>query len=92
MAKDATLYYVASILGGFVWALVSAGLINRLMERVPENERPPGMALHNLVMNTGMLSGSLAGPLLGNLMGLQNGLFVSGLLRLAAGFVLLRWG
>jgi len=92
LAKDATLYYLASILGGFVWALVSAGLLNRLMERVPEDERPPGMALHNLVMNTGILSGSLTGPLLGNLLGLQPALFVSGLLRLAAGFVLLRWG
>jgi MFS family permease len=92
LAKDASLYYLASILGGFVWALVSAGLLNRLMERVPEDERPQGMALHNLVMNTGILSGSLTGPLVGNLMGLQPALFVSGLLRLAAGFVLLRWG
>jgi len=92
LAKDATLYYLASILGGFVWALVSAGLLNRLMERVPEDERPQGMALHNLVMNTGILSGSLTGPLIGDLMGLRPALFVSGLLRLAAGFVLLRWG
>ncbi len=92
LAKDAALYYLASILGGFVWALVSAGLLNRLMERVPEDERPQGMALHNLVMNTGILSGSLTGPLVGDLLGLRPALFVSGLLRLAAGFVLLRWG
>ena len=39
-AWDATLYWAASFVGGIAWALTSGGLINRLMEVVPEEERP----------------------------------------------------
>jgi hypothetical protein len=58
LAQDATLYWVASVGGGLVWALLSGGLINRLMERVPEDDRPAHMTLHNLVLNLGILAGS----------------------------------
>lgn len=35
LAWDATLFWVASMVGGGVWALANGGLINRLMERIP---------------------------------------------------------
>jgi len=57
------------------------------MERVPEDDRPAHMALHNLVMNLGILSGSLLGPLLAQGLGLRHSLFLAGGLRLAAGIV-----
>jgi len=92
LSQGPTLYWVTSLIGGLIWALISAGLTSRLMERVPEAERPAGMALHNLVMNTGTLTGSLTGPLVADSIGMQPALFFSALVRFVAGFVLLRWG
>lgn len=92
LANGVTLYWIAMIIGGVIWAMINAGLINRLMERVPENDRPAGMALHNLTMNSGILGGSLTGPLIANAVGLHPALLISGLLRLGAGFILMRWG
>ncbi len=92
LAKGPFLYYAASLLGGGVYALISSGLTSRLMSRVPESERPAGMALHNLTMNTGALTGSLAGPLVAESAGLRPALIVTTILRLAAGWVLYRWG
>jgi MFS family permease len=57
LARDATIFRVASLVGGGVWALANGGLINRLMERVPERDRPAHMALHNVALNLGILSG-----------------------------------
>ncbi len=92
IAQGPFYYYLASFLGGGVWALVSAGLINRLMERTPSDERPAGMALHNLTMNSGILLGSLTGPGLSEMMGLRPALWIATLVRIVAGFVILRWG
>lgn len=92
LAKDATLYWLASLIGGGVWGIATASLSNRLMERVPDQERPAGMALHNLVLNLGILIGSLGGPLLNEWLGLQNTLLLAGGLRFVAGLLLLAWG
>ena len=92
MAKGPELYYLACLLGGGVFALLSAALINRLMERVPANDRPAHMAIHNLSLNIGILAGSLLGPITADLIGLQESLFLGAALRLlAAGFLWL-WG
>lgn len=86
-AQGPPLYWTASLVGGAVWGVLNGGLLNRLMERVPEDDRPAHMALHNLVMNLGILSGSLLGPLLAQGLGLRQSLFLAGGLRLAAGIV-----
>jgi MFS family permease len=87
-ARDATLYYVAAITGGLVFGVLNGGLVNRLMERVPENDRPAHMALHNLALNLGILIGSLLGPLAGDWLGLRDALYLSAALRLLAGIFL----
>jgi MFS family permease len=92
LAKGPELYLLAALEGGSVWALVSAALINRLMERVPEDERPAHMALHNLTLNLGILAGSLAGPFLSLQIGLQPALLIGAGLRFLAGVFLLLWG
>jgi hypothetical protein len=92
LAQNATLFWVASLVGGAAWALVSAGLINRLMERVPEDERPAYMALHNLTLNLGILTGSLLAPLLSSAFGLREALLLTAGLRLLAGLLLMIWG
>jgi len=72
--------------------MLSGALINRLMERVPVNDRPAHMAIHNLALNLGILAGSLLGPVAADLIGLQSSLIgAAGLRLLAAGFFLL-WG
>jgi MFS family permease len=92
LARGPGLYWLASLLGGVLWGLTSAALINRLMERVPEAERPAYMALHNLALNIGTLVGSLSGPLLGEWMGIQPALLLGAGLRILAGLLLLVWG
>ncbi len=93
LAQSVTLYYVASIVGGVAWALWSGGLLNRLFERSPVNDRPAAMALHNLVLNLGILIGSLFGPALAAQMGdLRDVLFLSAGLRFLAGVFFILWG
>jgi predicted MFS family arabinose efflux permease len=92
LAQNAVLFWVTSVAGGLIFSALNGGLINRLMERVPEDDRPAHMALHNLALNLGVLIGSLVGPLLGGWLGLQNALFASAALRLAAGILLMMWG
>ena len=92
VATGPELYYLACLVGGGVNAMLSGAIINRLMERVPANDRAAHMTLHNLALNVGILGGSLLGPVAANLMGTQPSLILSGGLRLlAAGFFWL-WG
>jgi MFS family permease len=92
LARDATLFWAASLLGGGAWAITSAGLINRLMEKVPQDSRPAYMALHNLALNLGILAGSLAGPVLSHWIGLREAVLAAAGLRLLAGIFLAIWG
>lgn len=91
LAKGPFLFWVASFIGGATYGVVSASLINRLMEVVPEQKRAAGMSFHNLVLNLGILAGSLAGPLLGDMMGIQGALILSAGLRLLAGLLMIFW-
>jgi MFS family permease len=93
LAHGPALFFLASMLGGVAWALWSGGLLNRLFERSPENDRPAAMALHNVVLNLGILCGSLFGPALAAQIGdLREVLFISAGLRFLAGFFFILWG
>jgi MFS family permease len=92
LAKDATLYLLANILGGGIWAVLNAGLVNRLMERVPVNDRPAHMALHNMALNLGILCGSMFGALLVTWIGLKDVMLLSAGLRFVGGLLMLMWG
>jgi Na+/melibiose symporter-like transporter len=91
LAQDARLFYLASVIGGGIYAIIGVGLLNRLMERVPDDDRPAHMALHNLAFNMGILVGSLIGPGLSSLVGLHEALLVSAGLRLLAGVAMMIW-
>ncbi len=92
LAWDASLYWLASVYGGAVWAILNGGLVNRLMERVPEDDRPAHMAIHNLALNTGILIGSMMAPVFANWVGVREALLWGSLLRGAAGVLLWVWG
>jgi hypothetical protein len=92
LADGPLLFLLAAFIGGIVWGIASGALVTRLMERVPAEDRPAHMALHNLALNLGILGGSLLGPLLGDWLGLRSALAVSGLLRALAGILLMVWG
>jgi len=64
--------------------ITSASLINRRMEKAPVEERPASIALHNLVLDLGVL----AGPFLGEMVGLQDSLLIAAGLLLLAGILL----
>ncbi len=87
LARDAFLFWVASITGGVIWAIMNVGIINRLMERVPDTDRPAHMALYNLAVNMGVLSGSLLGPLVGDWLGLRSTLWFTFVMEVLAGLL-----
>lgn len=92
LAQGVGMYLAASLTGGVMWALTNGGLTNRLMEKVPEDDRPAHMAVHNLVLNLGILAGSLSGPLLVEWIGLRPTLWLSAVLRWLAAAVFWFWG
>ena len=92
LSHNATLYYIACLVGGIIYAFLNGGLVNRLMERVPAADRPAHMALHNLALNMGILAGSLLGPVFGDWLGLRYALYLNAGLRLLAALLLWRWG
>jgi MFS family permease len=85
-------YMVGATIAGIGWGFLGGSLANRLMERVPEDDRPTYMALFNLTLNFGILVGSLSGPVLGDLLGMQIAILICGILRLVSAGVLWRWG
>jgi MFS family permease len=91
-ATGPLLYWIASVTGGIAWSVTSAGLVNRLMERTPPDERPAGMAYHNVALNLGILVGSLAAPLLVAAFNYRPMMLLSGGLRFLAGLLFIFFG
>ena len=92
MSNGMTLLIVAGLLGGVTWAILSGSLYNRLLEVVPDNNRPAHLAIYNLILNVAMLSGTMLGPLMADVVGLREILYVAAALRIISGLALARWG
>jgi MFS family permease len=92
IAKGPVLYYLACVIGGGINAMLSGAIINRLMEKVPSDDRPAHMAVHNLALNLGILGGSLLGPASAHFFGVQPSLIVGAGLRLLAAVFFWLWG
>ncbi len=91
LAENGVLFFVASVLGGAITGIMGGAQINRLMERIPDDDLPAHMALNNMAGNVALLVGSLAGPLLADAVGLREATLLSAGLRVLAGFALVRW-
>ncbi len=85
-------YYALSAFGGLVWALAGGAYANYLLDAIPEDDRPAHLAWYQMMLNTAILAASLAGPALAAVSGLGPALVISGVLRLAAGAAILKWG
>jgi MFS family permease len=92
LARGPGLYWVAAASGGVAWGLVSASMLNRLMEKAPKENRSAGMAFHNVVLSLGILVGSLLGPMIGAALGAQPAVLLGSGLRLLAGLLMIVWG
>jgi MFS family permease len=85
------LFLVASVMGGLGWSLVGGALVNYLLEKVPEDRRPPYLVWYNLAINAALLVGSLAGPFVAELVTVRIALAIFAGLRFVAALVILRW-
>ena len=92
LSKDMSLLSIANIAGGGTWAILSGALFNRLLELIPDNDRPVHLAIYNVSLNIAILSATMLGPLLADAIGLREILFVIVVLRVGGGLALARWG
>jgi MFS family permease len=92
LSQNAFHYYLVSVFGGLIWAMVAGAQANYLLENIPGHDRPAYLAWYNIILNACVLIGSLAGPFLAGYIGLSAALILFGLLRLLAGIAILKWG
>lgn len=92
LARSPTLYFVLQMVNGLAWSMIAGPQANYLLEHVPEHDRPSHLAWYTLVANACVLAGSLAGPVIATAVGLAPALVLFGLLRLLAGWAILRHG
>lgn len=83
---------VANMIIGFTWAIMSGSLLNRMFEVIPDDQRPPHLALYNMALNIATLSGTMLGPVLAGAVGLREALLLMAAARLFSGLVVSRWG
>lgn len=85
-------FYITSLVGGLTWALVGGAYLNYMLERIPVDDRPSHLAWYTIVLNFSVLVSSIGGSVIAEQAGLAPALFIFAVLRLLAGFYILRWG
>ena len=84
------IYLLHAVIGGLGWAMISGGLVNFILERIPVDDRAPHLAWYNLANNAAILLCGMIGPLIANLVGMTATLLLAAALRLAVAFILIR--
>lgn len=85
-------FYVVSLIGGFTWGLAGGAYANYLLERIPSHDRPAHLAWYTIALNAAILASSFLGPFVADSLGLAMALMLFGVMRVFAGFVILRRG
>lgn len=85
-------YYALSFFGGILFAMVNGAYINYLLENIPPGDRPSHLAWYTIILNVAILASSLAGPAIAELTGFTYALIIFGILRILAGYAILKWG
>jgi MFS family permease len=92
LAHDATLYLVSVVIGGIASGILNVAQYNYLLDNVPQEERATWLAWNVLIGNAAVLVGALGGPAIATLTGAPAALIFFGVLRLAVGLAIFRWG
>jgi MFS family permease len=85
-------FYIVSLIGGFTWGLAGGAYANYLLEQIPSHDRPAHLAWYNIALNSAILISSFLGPALADSLGLAASLMLFGVMRVLAGFIVLRRG
>ena len=99
-ASDTRVYIAAQVVSGAAWAFISVGLINYVLERIPEDDRPAHLAWYNSAINAAVLLCGLGVPILMGMNGpsgassasLYWGMLLGTILRFVGGTIILLWG
>ncbi len=86
------IYYLTQTVSGIGWSMVSGGLLNYILEKVPSNDRPPYLAWYNISLNGALLLGGMLAPLFAGGIGLFASMLVAFGIRLLAALVIWKWG
>ncbi len=92
LATGPTMFMVSMGLAGFAWALGGSAMVNYLLDSVPSENSAGYMAWFTVAVNAAILMGNSVGPLIAAWLGLPVALFIFGLLRSAAGLIILKRG
>lgn len=91
-SHDVWHFYIVSLIGGFTWGLVGGAYANYLLEKIPDHDRPAHLAWYTIALNAAVLVSSFLGPAIANLVGLGAALIFFAVMRMLAGYTILRWG
>jgi hypothetical protein len=72
--------------------MVGGALLNYLLDKIPDDARPPYLAWFNMMVNGSMLLGGLAAGSVVDLMGLGGGMWLAVGLRLLSALMILAMG
>jgi MFS family permease len=89
-ADGATVYLLASIIGGSGWALAGGAVGNYVLEKTPDDSRPAYLAWYNMALQAGILLGALIAPLLAGWWGLTIALLFAAVWRFVTGIAVWR--
>lgn len=85
-------FYAIALIGGFTWAWTNGAYANYMLERIPPDDRPSHLAWYTIILNIAVLGGSIGGSSIATGIGLVSALILFGILRIFAGFFILKWG
>lgn len=86
------LYFATQFVGGFGWAIFNNGAVNYLLEKIPADDRPPHLAWFNLAANSAVLICGLLSAQIAEGIGLFGGMVLAIVIRVIAGFLMLKFG
>ncbi len=84
-------FWSGALLAGLGLVLMWTTLTTRLLERVPDDDRPAYIALHAVTWQLGWLAGSALGPALSAGLGLRPALLVDSALLAVTAWLIWRW-
>jgi MFS family permease len=92
LTRNVWQFYLVSLIGGFTWGMAGGAYANYILERIPDHDRPSHLAWYTMALNAAVLASSFLGPLIADQVGLVSALMSFAVLRVLAGYAILRWG